>query len=236
MVDPTPSQPTPNSLPGEAAISKKKFSSTARILVGLVSSYLKVENLTEDSPKMKPIKLYTALNCRTAQLRTEIINLPEVSMARDRVEAALSKLNAIASDPTAKGINAQAKDSYNVFVKQFKTPSDNVKLELEAVENLKKEFKNLVAQENEAIVKVLAQIDSAPSPKTASESPQVRDIFDLLDRQRTKITVGLTTLSKGLRSSLAQLNSLFPQVYQSIPHAQRQDLPTIESDKRHTND
>ncbi len=217
-------------MPDPVASEFKGFvSSTARAMLTLAKMHLGLTNETPDMAQFLniPVIRYTVLNAKTAQLSEQFTRLPEVSIINENVQAGLGKLKSIASDPTAKGIKEQAKINFDLFSVSYKKPAESVQIELSTVETLRESTRKLSIDQDAAIREIIQTIKKAPSPKAASESPQVKEIFTTLDKQRDKITSSLRTTDTALKTTFNTLKALFKQIFSSIPATERIGVPSL---------
>jgi hypothetical protein len=77
------------------------------------------------------------------------------------------------------------------------------------------------------MLQIIQTIKKAPSPKAASESPQVKTIFSTLDKQREKISNSLNAVSTNLKNTFTTLKALFKQIFSSIPATERMGVPSL---------
>jgi hypothetical protein len=203
--------------------------STARAMLTLAKSHLGLTNETADIYQFLriPVIRYTVLNAKTAQLTEQFSQLPEVSIINENVQAGLGKLKSIASDPTAKGIKEQAKVNHDLFSVSYQKPSQNVQTELSTVDTLRESTRKLSSDQDAAMQEIIQTIKKAPSPKAASESPQVKEIFATLDKQREKIASGLRSSATSLKNTFNTLKALFKQIFSSIPPTERIGVPSL---------
>jgi hypothetical protein len=190
--------------------------STAQILVGLAKAFLEAGDLPTNDPAIIAIKRFVVINCRTAQIATTFAELPDISMAREKVEVGLSKLNTI-NEPTAK-------TNFALFVGQYKTPSENVKQELNTLSTLRTDYKNIVDEQHQDIIKILDTLRKSSDRTAALQGPDIKNEFATMDSKREKLSKSLQVLGNQLIATNKQLESLFSQVLVSIPVMARSDV------------
>jgi hypothetical protein len=189
------------------------LSSTARILLNLNKSLLNVLGLPDNSPIITAIKLFTVINCKTAQIADSFVALPDIRSKRDELEIGLGKLKTI---PTQA-----AKTSSDLFSNQFVAPAGNAKEYLNTLENIRTDYRELIKNQQERIANVIDRLQNAKDKASLLKSQDVLNEFASQDTRRAKIAHELIGLKNNMTTNLQLLNKLYDQVYLSIPITER---------------
>jgi hypothetical protein len=196
--------------------SLKSIGSTAKILVHLNKALLNALDLPDTDPIVKAIKEFTLINSKTAQMADKFASLPDISGVREKVEVSLSKLNSI-NTPSEKA-------KFAAFITQYKGPADSVKQLLAVLDVARAAYSEMVSRQQNSIVEIIADMRAASNPLTLLNSPEIKHEFAEQIAEREKLQANVEILNKSLETTRAQLQTLFEQVYNSIPFSDRQAI------------